>query len=168
MLAAHVVAGSGNDKNLLVYPIIFLYQHHLELAFKRIMRRVPSLLSRDLTRDEQCHLDKHRLDSLWQDLKPMFTEILEAVGWKRPDQADIEGVDDYIRQLSKVDPDGFSWRYAHSKKLSRLLPKDLTPINLRHFAEMIDRLVTYVDLIDTATSVVEEWQDDMEAEYGDY
>jgi len=39
-------------KDLLVYPIIFLYRHHLELALKRIIRRSPKLLARDLTPNE--------------------------------------------------------------------------------------------------------------------
>lgn len=165
-LVAHVLAAGGHEKHFLVYPIIFLYQHHLELALKRIIRRAPRLLRRKLTGAERSHLDKHRLDLLWQDLKPMFTEVFKSVGWERPDQADVEGVDDYICQISELAPDGFAWRYAHSKEGNRSLPKDSKPINLRHFAEMMDRLVSYIDGIDTATSAVEEWQDEMEAEYG--
>jgi hypothetical protein len=166
VLVEHVVAGCGNDKNCLIYPILFLYRHHLELALKRIIRRTPRLLSRSLTKDEKEHLDKHRLDWLWRDLKPMLTEILEAVGWEKPHQIDMEGVGDCIRQMTQLDQDGFSSRYAHSKEGDRLLPENLTHINLRHFAEMMDRLVNYIDGIDTTTSLVEEWQDDMEAESG--
>jgi hypothetical protein len=166
VLVEHVVASGGHEKNCLVYPIIFLYRHHLELALKRIIRRAPGLLSRSLTKDEKDHLGKHRLDWLWQDLKPMFIGIFGAVGWEEPDQIDMEGVDDYIRQISELDRDGFSFRYAHSKEGDRLLPEHLKHINIRHFAEMMDRLVGYIDEIDTATSVVKEWQDDMEAEYG--
>jgi hypothetical protein len=164
VLVEHVVAGGGNDKNCLVYPILFLYRHHIELALKRIIRRAPRLLSRSLTKDEKNHLGTHRLDWLWRDLKPMMTEILEAVGWEKVDQIDMEGVGDYVCQMSELDRDGFSSRYAHSKEGDRLLPKNLTHINIRHFAEMMDRLVNYIDGIDTATSLVEESQDDMEAE----
>lgn len=165
-LVEHVVTGGGHDKNCLVYPILFLYRHHLELALKRIIRRAPRLLSRSVTKDEKDHLDKHRLDWLWHDLRPMLTGIFEAVGWEKPDQIDMDGVDDYIRQISELDPDGLGSRYAHSKEGDRLLPEGLTHINIRHFAETMDRVVSYVDGVDTATSVVEEWQDDMEAQYG--
>jgi hypothetical protein len=161
VLVEHVTAGSGHDKNCLVYPILFLYRHHLELALKRIIRRVPKLLRRSLTKDENDHLGKHRLDWLWQDLKPTLTEIFEAVGWEKPERIDTEGVDDYMHQMSQLDQNGFGSRYAHSKRGDRFLPKDLTHINIRHFAEMMDRLVSYIDGIDTATSVVEEWYDDM-------
>lgn len=114
-LVRHVVE-YGLDKNYLVYPIIFLYRHHLELALKRIIRRAPRLLHREFTESEKGHLDRHRLDFLWQDLKPMFTEIYDAVGWGKPEAADVEGVDNYIRQLSALDPDSYSFRYAHSKR----------------------------------------------------
>ena len=46
------------------------------------------------------------------------------------------------------------------------LPEDLERVNLPHFKEMINRLVNYVDEIDTATSLVEEWHEDMDAELG--
>lgn len=163
-LVQHVVEHQ-RDRDFLVYPIIFLYRHHLELALKRIIRRSPRLLNRELTDSETSHLKKHRLDLLWGDLKPMFTEIYEAVGWGKPDAADVEGADDYIRQLSRLDPYSLSFRYAHSNEGKSLLPEDLTHINLRHFAEMMSRLVSYIDGIDTGTSVVNEWHDDMEAGY---
>jgi hypothetical protein len=157
------------DKNVLVYPIVFLYRHHLELALKRIIRRSPRLLNRELTQNEIDHLERHRLNVLWDDLKPMFTEIFEAVGWNKPETADVEGVDDYVRQLSAVDLDSFSFRYPHSKKGERSLPEDLKHVNLRHFVELMSRIASYIDGIDTATSAVEGWRDDMEAEYsGDY
>jgi hypothetical protein len=166
VLVDHVVEGGGQEKHFLVYPIIFLYRHHLELALKRIIRRAPRLLVRSLTKDEKDHLGRHKLDCLWRDLKPRLIEIFEAVGWEKPDECDMEGVGDYIRQLSEPDPGGFSFRYAHSREGERLLPEDLTHIDIRHFAKTMDRLVIYIDGIDTATSVVEEWQDDIEAEYG--
>jgi hypothetical protein len=82
ILVQHVV-NQRRDQDFLVFPIIFLYRHHLELALKRIIRRSPRLLYRDLTQEEKSHLDKHRLDLLWQDLKPMFSGICEAVGWDK-------------------------------------------------------------------------------------
>jgi len=95
----------------------------------------------------------------------MFEEIYQSVGWDKPESIDVEGIDDYIRQLSDQDPNSYCFRYSHSKKGTRSLPADLKRLNLRHFAEMMSRIVSYIDGIDTATSVVEEWQDEMEADY---
>lgn len=50
--------------------MISLYPHHVELALKTIMLRIPYLLDRPLTEGEKKHLGKHRLDLLWRDLKP--------------------------------------------------------------------------------------------------
>jgi hypothetical protein len=139
------------DKNVLVYPIIFLYRHHIELVLKRLISRAPYLINRSLTDSEKKHLATHRLDYLWGDLKPMLSAIWEAAGWQKLDAQDIGGVDAYVSQLVEVDLKSFSFRYAQSKEGESSLPSDLKHINMRHFAEMMDRLANYLDDIDTAT-----------------
>lgn len=153
------------DRDYLVYPIFFLYRHHVELALKNIIRRIPYLLYRPLTQEEQEHLGQHRLDRLWQDLKPMFAEVCKAVGWDKLNRIEEQGVDSYIRQLTALDPDSYSFRYRRSKKGRPSLPSDLERIDLRHFAELMERLADYLDGLDTATSVLEEQKMDMEAEW---
>jgi hypothetical protein len=148
------------DRDYLVYPIILLYRRHIELALKEIILRAPYLIERPLTKDEKGHLGKHRLDFLWQDLKPMFAAICKAVGWESSTD-DLDGVDDYVRQLSAVDADSFSSRYARSKKGDRSLPPELGRINLRHLAEMLERLADYLDGIDGAIGQVEEFKSEM-------
>jgi len=159
------VAENARDQDFLVYPVIFLYRHHIELALKRIIIRAPYLIERPLTDTEKKHLRTHRLELLWQDLKPMFVVICKAAGWKAPDVGDIEGIDDYIRQLVKLDPDSSSFRYAYSQKGDPSLPSDLKRINLRHFAEMMERLASYLDALDSATDHLEEVKAEMEAEW---
>ena len=77
LLVEHVVE-NAQDQDYLVYPIIFLYRHHIELALKGIIRRAPFLIDRQLTDTEKKHLGKHRLNLLWADLKPMLAEICRA------------------------------------------------------------------------------------------
>jgi hypothetical protein len=77
---------------------------------------------------------------------------------------DIAGADDYVRQLSAIDPDSESFRYPFGKSGKANMPEGLIHLNIRHFAVTISRLVQYIDAIDTATSIVGEWQDDMEAD----
>lgn len=164
-LVEHVV-DNHRDQDFLVYPIIFLYRHHIELVLKRIIERAPYLLDRDLSQAEQKHLESsHRLNVLWQDLKPMFIAICEAVGWGRPDAKDISGIDSYIRQLCELDPDSMRFRYNSLKNGDPSLPPELKGINLRHFAEMMERLATYFEGIDLATADIEETKAEMEAEF---
>lgn len=53
---------------------------------------------------------------------------------------------------------------THARWSAQPSPK-LVRINVRHSAMPISRLVQYIDNMDTATQVVEGWQDDMEAGY---
>ena len=62
-LVEHVME-KGRDQDFLVYPIIFLYRHHIELALKRIIGHSPYILERVLTDSEKKHLGSHRLDLL--------------------------------------------------------------------------------------------------------
>jgi hypothetical protein len=161
------VEETQSDQDFLVYPIIFLYRHHIELALKRVIKRAPYLIERPLTEAENDHLVNHRLDSLWKDLKPMAKAISKAAGWNELPSEDVEGIDDYIRQLCEVDPRSYSLRYAHSKKGAPSLPEGLTHINLRHFGELMERLANYLDGLDAGTSELVDRKQEMDAEMRD-
>ena len=164
MLVEHV-AEHARDQDLLVYPVIFLYRHHIELALKNIIMQAPYLIERELTDPEKSHLKTHRLDFLWADLKPIWAELCKEAGWDALDLADVQGIDDYIAQLSAMDADSFAFRYTRSKKGGRSLPSELKRINLRHFAETIERLADYLDGMDAALYSLMEAKSEMETEY---
>ncbi len=164
LLVEHVVE-HARDQDFLAYPIIFLYRHNIELALKSIILQTPYIIDRELTDVEKQHLGSHRLDPLWQDLKPLFANVCKAAGWDRLEPADIEGVDDYIRQLSEMDRDFFAFRYTRSKQGCRSLPADVKRINLRHFAELVERLADYLEGLDAAVYSLVEAKSEMEAEY---
>lgn len=156
------------DQDFLVYPIVFLYRHYIELALKEIIRRAPYLIGGQLTENERKHLDGHRLDLLWNDFKPLSTAITRVGGWDDLPQEDIRGIDDYIRQISEVDPNSYALRYARSKKGDPSLPKNLTHINLRHFGELMDSLARYLWGIDVGMSALEDMKHDYESEMASY
>lgn len=154
------------EGDYLVYPIVFLYRHHIELAMKRIISCVPWVLRRDLTVHEKSHLTRdHRLEILWCDLEPIFASICEAVNWKRPKAADLLGVRDYIRQLSEVDPSSASFRYWKTTDGKRSLPEGLRSFNIRHFSEMMGRFANFIEALDVATTAVGEMRDDFDDAY---
>src|SRR4029077_16394963 len=125
-ILVRAVEETQSDQDFLVYPIVFLYRHHIELALKTIIQRAPHLIERPLTKAENDHLGGHRLDLLWQDFKPMAKAISEVAGWDELPSADVEGIDEHIGQLCEVDPSSCSLRYARSKKGDPSLPKELT------------------------------------------
>ena len=171
LLVEHVVE-SQRDQDYLVYPIVFLYRHHIELALKNLILRAPYLMGRSLTSTEEKHRSRsHSLEVLWKDLKPMLTTICKAAGWNKPDAADVEGIDSYIRQLTLLDANSYSFRYVHSTDGKPLLPPGLKYIDLGHFSEMLERLADYFDALDTSLTVLGEDKMEMEAwrsSYGDY
>jgi len=159
------VCQNGRDQDFLVYPIIFLYRHHLELMLKRVIRCVPYLIDARLTNEQKQHLEKHRLDLLWKDLKKLLPAVCKAAGWEEElDARLIEGIDSYIRQLSKLDADSFSFRYSHSKKGQPSLPRNLKNINLRHFGDLMGRLANWLYGMDEAVSCMVESKAEMETE----
>jgi hypothetical protein len=137
----------------------------MELALKNILRRTPYVINRALTDAEKRHLGMHRLDILWKDLKPKFAAVCKEAGWGKFDPVDVEGIDSYIHQLTDLDPDSYRFSYMHSKKGVPSLPVELKRVNLRHFAELAERLADYLDAIDTAVGVVHDAKQEMEAEY---
>jgi hypothetical protein len=158
------VCQHGRDQDFLVYPIIFLYRHHVELMLKRIIRQVPYLIDGHFTEKQREHLEKHRLDLLWEDLRGMLPALCKAAGW---DEADVQvaGIDNYVRQLSQLDADSFSFRYSHSKKGKQSLPKNLKNINLRHFGDLMKRLADYLYGLDEAVSSLVQSKAEMESEW---
>jgi hypothetical protein len=175
-LLVQQVGETSRDQDFLVYPIVFLYRHYIELTLKDIITRARYLVERELSEAEKKHLTSHRLDLLWNDFKPLSGDIAKAGGWVDLPPEDIHGIEDYILQISEVDPNSYSLRYAHSKKGEPSLPELLTHINLRHFGELMDRLARYLWGIDMGMSVLEEMKHDYESElasyaddyYGDY
>ena len=158
----------GHDQDFLVYPIVFLYRHHVELMLKSIIRRAPYLIERELSPAERKHLDEHRLDRLWEDFKPISSAISKVAGWDDLPTADLEGIEDYIRQISEMDPSSYSLRYARSKKGHPTLPESLTHINLRHFGGVMDRLANYLSGIDSGVCHIEDMKHDYESDMASY
>jgi|SRR5271165_6859099 len=156
----------GREQDYLVYPIIYLYQHHIELSLKNIIRRAPDVIDRTLTESETKNLNhSHKPDVLWQDLKPMFAAMWDEAGWDRVSAADEVGVESYIRQLTALDADSFSFRYAGSRKGGFHYLTELRNINPRHFTEMVEQLADYLDALGAAVGVLYDGKMEMEAEY---
>jgi hypothetical protein len=146
-LVEHMKVRKGN----FVFPIIFLYRHHIELVLKNIIRRSPYLLGRPLTETEAKNLNNtHQLELLWKDLKPLFGEFCELAGWGTLPTAEEEAIDSYVKQITEFDRD-FASRYPRSKKDKPTLDKDFNQFDLLHFAEMMERLAYYLDGLDSAS-----------------
>jgi len=156
-----------SDQDFLVFPIVYLYRHHLELAIKRLTRIGCFIADWELTETEIRHLEKHRLDLLWNNFKPIMKTVCQLTGWEMPDE-DIKGVDSYIRQLADADPASQGFRYPCSKKGERSVPQ-LRHINIRVFAEAMEWIADFfegvdagfVHLADAKSEILSHWRSEM-------
>jgi hypothetical protein len=118
LAARHLAKEAGTtrtDQEFLFYPIVYLYRHYTELALKAIIKSALGLLDREFTTDHLKTLGNHGLLELWHAAKPLLNPVCELAGEPSFLEADLEGVDSYIRQIHEHDPDGQRFRYATTK-----------------------------------------------------
>ncbi len=138
-LVQTVMSGQrGND--FLVYPILFLYRHWVEIFIKSLILQAQALSgieppprSRRMTsqgRSERA--EGHNLEHLWNYLLKITPEIYP--GFSRPD---VEAVDRVVAVLAKHDLSGDAARYPLDMAQNPTL-NDLQEINLRILAEEMD------------------------------
>ena len=146
-LANHVLE-THSDQDTLIFPIVFLYRHHLELALKRIVQITAIVSDVPLTGSEAQRLfGRHELDQLWAQVKQRLRSAYEKANLELPDRSAIEGADSYIRQVSGVDPKSQAFRYPVSSKGAPHL-RGIRHINIRALAECMERLCDFLERIE--------------------
>lgn len=148
---------SGTDQDTLIYPIVFLYRHYLELVLKSIIMRI------QLLNDEKLKIPSHhKLEPLWSDCKKAIKNIL-----KREDiKYDIKPVNDAIIQFSGIDNKSMTFRYPVSKELESLIPSDLKYINIRNLFEIMQKISNFFEIISIALGNDLEFKREMESYFG--
>ncbi len=75
----------------LVYPIVFLYRHSIELILKQCILLGSLTLGEKLAPSARSHVNRsHDLTELWNDYVPILRKVTIAVGG-RINEADLEG-----------------------------------------------------------------------------
>lgn len=110
-----------------IYPLVFLYRQALELELKLLLP-----LARHLAGEESIADHHHRLLPLWQELRRLLWQLNP-----REDDKEMPAIEEFIRQMDKVDPGSYAFRYPTNKKGEVSLP-DLRHINVRHLSEIMD------------------------------
>lgn len=147
-LLAQYCIDECREQDGLIYPIVFLYRQHVELALKDLIRDAAELSATTLTADEQKHLKRHDLKDLWGDLK----KLLKKFGPPYPDREHVAAVDSYIDQLMEFDRASFSFRYPRTKSEDSSLPANLKHIGIRNFQTLMERLADYLEGLDLVLS----------------
>lgn len=128
----------GQPSSLLVYPIVFLYRHSLELSLKWLIVSGQQLLDHPL---ELKHV--HRLDVLWGICRKILEEI-----WPEGSKTDLDAVGECLKQFCIADPHSMSFRYPITKD-GQPTPLSTQHINIRNLYEVMERVANFLDCAGT-------------------
>lgn len=161
-LVKHVLT-THSDQDTLIFPIVFLFRHHIELLLKRLVILNCAVIKRQLNGEERSHLKNHRLDLLWKDIKLTLPHSRKAANLPKITSAELAGVNSYIRQINELDPDSQSFRYAVSANGDSTLA-GVTRINILSLSNYIERLCEFVGAIVGEFEMYLDYQAEMAAE----
>lgn len=124
ILIGHIDA-SGRDQDFLVYPVLFLYRHHLELLIKQIIGL--SLALAEEPDRHQYKKDDHNLNNLWPLAQTLILEVDDSY---RP--SDFKIVKEVVKALHQADERATDFRYAQRNDGTRSL-KEIHCVNTCRF-----------------------------------
>ncbi len=171
IVADHVIQNRW-DADFLVYPIVFLYRHNVELQLKRLIPMGAFLVNHVISEADQKVLQSsHRLNQLWALLEPILRKATKEAF--KMTSADIDGIGWYVRQLHDIDEGSFSFRYMVTKSGAPSIDKDKLPhINIGVLAEGMEKLTGYLfglgEAFHEALQVKCEMEDEARAEATEY
>ena len=131
---------SGRDQDFLVYPVLFLYRHHLELLIKQIIG-----LALALAEDPDKHQykkDDHNLNNLWPLAQKLILEVDDSY---RP--SDFKIVKEVVKALHQADERATDFRYARRNDGIRSL-EGIHYVNPRRFGEKMGEASDLLDGVD--------------------
>ncbi len=101
---AEFVCEAGQGQDFLVYPIVYLYRHHIELTLKSIINAAAFVIDYTLTEKDLDTLGRHDLAKLWNLAKPMLNPACGLGGSPALPPDDLEGSRFLHRSASPARP----------------------------------------------------------------
>jgi hypothetical protein len=143
-----------SDQDTVVYPILYLYRHHIEMLLKSILRLSVEFLDEPISGNLRRKLEQHDVQQLWRAIEPRLNPICERAQHNSIPLEDKQGITAYMQQLNDYDPSGVSFRYGRERDMSRTIPENVVRINIRTFAFHMEKLSNYLNGLNG-------WLDDM-------
>ena len=147
---------SASSRDTLVFPIIFLYRHYLELRFKDIIVIGTKLLDKN-----EKYPDGHKLKDLWPRAKGIARQVWKDSG----EPPEFALIDHIVQEFLKFDPESDAFRYPTDKTGKKMSLRGITHINLRHVGEQINKVAGVLDAISLGLCEYLDYKREMEAEY---
>lgn len=142
MLAEASCSEPAEEADRLVFPVLFLYRHALELKIKNCLVSGYTYLASD---SEPPRL--HDLLKLWGNLVDIGEQCGVAVSGSRADKALW-----VVTELQRLDtPGGTAWRYSHQTDGSQgPLEADGRKVDLLHVSDLVDEAIETLEGWDAA------------------
>lgn len=147
----------GRDQDLLVYPLVFLYRHHIELAIKRIIT-LSLLMVDDPSRSKPKA--SHNLNTLWAAARKLLREVDATFP-----RANHKNTDCVIKELNRIDERSTAFRYDRTQDGDPSL-QGITLINTRRFSQKIKAASDELSCMDSHISYLLGLHEDMMSDAG--
>lgn len=144
LLVEHSVAFC--QQHILVYPIVFLYRHYIELQLKEIIR-IGNILLGTGKHYPSCFPTDHKIGNHWQECRAIIEKIDKDEYHKlRKDEQskyknDLNSLQKYIEEFLKLDPDSQASRYPVDRRGNpTILDASLRTINLENIRDLVGEI----------------------------
>jgi hypothetical protein len=155
--AAHVlyehIAATSTGMDTLVFPLIYLWRHAIELQLKKVIANGRRL------RDVVPHIPKtHDLVRLWKLAQTEITALDEAV------IPETEVVDHVLDELQQLDPEATGFRHPEDNKGQPNLTSPPSLLDLDNVQEILTDVHTFLECANAEISQRLEWMHEMAAQ----
>ena len=138
-----------------VYPILFLYHHHIELKLKDVISKGGSLLD-----EEEEFPQHHKISELWCIAKKIICQINKD----NADKEAVNAVENVIKELSSINNNAEGYRYPYDKE-GNLLLKDIDTLNLDTLRKTMKKITTFLDAACEQIYVYLDYKGDMKSSF---
>ena len=146
---------SHRSPDYLVFPLAFLWRHHLELALKDIIA-----VGRQLAGEDWGFPPHHLLLDLWSEARGYIAECGD------PEAPELTNVEANLREFQTIDPGADGFRYPlNRKQTDRSLPNAPDQVNLRVLHEAMEALANFFSAVRMELGQRLEYLTTIDAEY---
>jgi hypothetical protein len=151
------LASDRGGRDTLVYPLVFLWRHAIELQLKNIVDRGQIVLEK-----EAVYPKHHGLRDVWA----MAIQVISAL--QEEDNGEISTVTRIIDELCTIDPDSAGFRYHETKQGRPTLDKAPDYLNLGSVNEALAGVSSFLDGVDSVLEQAIDWIAQQRSEMEDH
>lgn len=148
------VLTTQTERDTLIYPIVFLYRHYIEIQLKEIIQTGSEYLGK-----KKKQVKGHILYPLWLEAKNIIDEIWIA----DTNNVNINQTEEIIKAICAIDTKSDAFRYPIDIKGKQTLT-GITVVNLRELKESISPAIQFLDGVALGISALQDKKDEGKAD----